>query len=139
MLPCNIWVFQVVLVVKNSPVNAGDIRDLGSIPGEDPWRRAWQPTPVYSPGESHRQKCLVGYSHGVTRVGNDRRLSTHAHMRYLGILYLCWLNLATAPKLDQSNSLWQDSEPRVQQDYKLISWGESGAVRPHQVGREERS
>ena len=32
---------QVVLVVKNSPANAGDIRDMGSIPGSGrlPWRR----------------------------------------------------------------------------------------------------
>ena len=31
------WGFQVVLVVKNLPANAGDIRDMGSIPGlEDP-------------------------------------------------------------------------------------------------------
>ena len=28
-----IWASQVVLVVKNLPVNAGDIRDVGSIPG----------------------------------------------------------------------------------------------------------
>ena len=27
------WGFQVVLVVKNLPVNAGDVRDVGSIPG----------------------------------------------------------------------------------------------------------
>ena len=27
-----------------------------------PWRRAWQPTPVYLPGESHGQRNLVGYS-----------------------------------------------------------------------------
>ena len=27
------WAFQVVLVVKNSPANAGDIRDTGSVPG----------------------------------------------------------------------------------------------------------
>ena len=26
------------------------------------WRRAWQPTPVFLPGESHRQRSLVGYS-----------------------------------------------------------------------------
>ena len=39
-------------MVKNLPANAGDIRDLGLIPGqEDPWRRAWQPTPVFMPGE----------------------------------------------------------------------------------------
>jgi len=27
-----------------------------------PWRRAWQPTPVFLPGESHGQRSLVGYS-----------------------------------------------------------------------------
>ena len=27
------WASQMVLVVKNSPANAGDLRDLGSIPG----------------------------------------------------------------------------------------------------------
>ena len=26
------------------------------------WRRKWQPTPVFLPGESHGQKSLVGYS-----------------------------------------------------------------------------
>ena len=27
-----------------------------------PWRREWQPTPVFLPGESHEQRSLVGYS-----------------------------------------------------------------------------
>ena len=57
-----LWAFQVVLVVKNPPANAGDTRDMGSIPGYIPWRRAWQPTPVFLPGESHGQRSLVGYS-----------------------------------------------------------------------------
>ena len=26
------------------------------------WRRAWQPTPVFLPGESHGQRSLEGYS-----------------------------------------------------------------------------
>ena len=26
------------------------------------WRRAWQATPVFSPGKSHGQRSLVGYS-----------------------------------------------------------------------------
>ena len=30
--------------------------------GRIPWRRAWQPTPVFSPGESHGQRSLAGYS-----------------------------------------------------------------------------
>jgi len=36
------WVSQVALVVKNSIANAGDIRDVGSIPGLE-----------RSPGEGH--------------------------------------------------------------------------------------
>ena len=58
------WTSQVALVVKNSPANAGDIRDADSIPwvGKRPWRRAWQPTPVFPPGEAHGQRSLAGYS-----------------------------------------------------------------------------
>ena len=60
----NEWASQAALVVKKPPVNAGDFRDMGSIPGlgRFPWRRALQPTPVFSPGESHGQRSLVGCS-----------------------------------------------------------------------------
>ena len=30
--------------------------------GEIPWRREWQPTPVFFPAEIHGQRSLVGYS-----------------------------------------------------------------------------
>ena len=30
--------------------------------GKIPWRRAWQHTPAFLPGESHGQRSLVGYS-----------------------------------------------------------------------------
>ena len=51
-------------MVKNLPANAGDVRDVGLISrsGRLPWRRAWQPTPGFLPGESHGQRSLVGYS-----------------------------------------------------------------------------
>ena len=29
--------------------------------GKIPWRRQWQPTPVFLPGESHGQRSLAGY------------------------------------------------------------------------------
>ena len=46
-------------MAQNLPVG-----DLGSIPGlgKISWRRAWQPTPVFLPGESHGQRTLAGYS-----------------------------------------------------------------------------
>ena len=51
------------LVVKNEPVNAGDIRDTGSIPG---FRRSrgggQQLTLVFLPGEAHVQRSQGGYS-----------------------------------------------------------------------------
>ena len=49
---------QVVLVGKESTCNAGD---AGSIPRSiPPGGRAWQPTPVFLPRESHGQRSLVG-------------------------------------------------------------------------------
>ena len=59
---------QVALVVKNLPVNAGDMRH-GFYPwiGKIPWRRAWQPTPVFSPGESQVQRSLAGIVHGLAK------------------------------------------------------------------------
>ena len=33
--------------------------------GRIPWRRAWQPTPVFLPGESHGQSSLVATVHRV--------------------------------------------------------------------------
>ena len=42
------------------PCNAGALRSLGQ---EDPLEgRAWQPTLVFLPGESHELRSLLGYS-----------------------------------------------------------------------------
>ena len=59
---------QVVLVVKNPPANAGDIRDLvQSLGWEDPWKRARQPTLV-NPMDREAWGATV---HGDTRVGHN--------------------------------------------------------------------
>ena len=44
-----------------------------------PWRRKWQPTPVFLPGEFHGQRSLVGYiqSKGLQTVGHDWVTNTH--------------------------------------------------------------
>ena len=48
-------------MVKNPPSNAGDTRDMCSIPGlgRIPWIRKWQPAPVFLPGKLHGQRKLV--------------------------------------------------------------------------------
>ena len=54
----------MLLVVKKLPAKAGDIKRFRFNPwvGKIPWRRAWQPTLVFLPGESHGQRSLAGYS-----------------------------------------------------------------------------
>ena len=42
----NLGVSQVVLVVKNLPANAGDIRDLGLIPGSERSPVGWHGNPL---------------------------------------------------------------------------------------------
>ena len=55
------WAFQVALVVKNPLANAGGARDgLSPWVGKISWRRAWQPTPAFLPGEPHGQRSLAG-------------------------------------------------------------------------------
>ena len=51
-------------MVKNPPANAGDIKRCRFSPWawKIPWRRKWQPTPIFLPGESHGQRSLAGYS-----------------------------------------------------------------------------
>ena len=67
-------------VVKNLPANAGDPRDLDSIPG---WGRSpgggnGNPFQHFLPGQPHRQGSLAGYTvHGVAK--SRTRLSTHTH------------------------------------------------------------
>ena len=71
MIALCIWASQVVLVVKNSPANAGDVRDKGSVPGSE-----------RSPGGGHgnplQYSCLENpmdrgawHSMGSQRVGHD--------------------------------------------------------------------
>jgi len=68
------------LIPFNPPANAGAEGDMSLIPGlqKIPWRVKWQPTPIFLPGKSHRQRCSVGYSPwGHKRV--EHNLATKQH------------------------------------------------------------
>ena len=59
------WAFLVAQTVKKLP--AMWETGVWSLGWKIPWRRAWQPTTVFLPGES----CLAGYSPWGQRVGQD--------------------------------------------------------------------
>ena len=80
-----IGVFQVALGVKNLSANAGDKIRCGFNPwvGKIPWRRKWQPTPVFLPGESHGQRSLTGYNPwGHKNWTQLKRPMTQTHMSH---------------------------------------------------------
>ena len=49
------------LVVKNPPDNEGDQDGFDPWSGKIPWRRKWQSTPIFLPGEFRGERSLAGY------------------------------------------------------------------------------
>ena len=84
--------------------------------GKIPWRRAWQPTPVFLPGKSHGQRSLVGYSPwGRKESDTTERLrtariietiqdETHRAKGVKGIsVLLPWLRILPASRVHRPN------------------------------------
>ena len=76
--PCNIisswwlWRWRVHLQCRRPGFNPW----VGKIP----WRRKWQPTPVFLPGKSHGQRSLAGYSPwGRKKSDTIERLTLSLH------------------------------------------------------------
>ena len=90
-----IWLDQMAQVVKIPPANAGA---KGLIPedppGNIPWRRKWQPTAVFLPGESHGQSSLVGYSTWGHKESDTTEVAEH--IRRAGFLHFwTWIKLCS--------------------------------------------
>ena len=88
----------MALVVKNLCANAGDSRDMGSIPGlGSPRGGSGNPVQHSLPGESHRERSLAGYSPwGHKESDTAEQLSsylffgcTESLLLHLGFLELC--------------------------------------------------
>ena len=60
-------------MVKNLPANVGDARDTVYIP----WRRKWQPTPVFLPENFMDIGAWWAIVHGVTRSWTQVNDHTH--------------------------------------------------------------
>ena len=63
--------------------------------GKMPWRRTWQPTPVFLPGGSHGQRSLEGYSSQGHKELDTTEVTQHARqqdcLQIQGVLFL-WLS-----------------------------------------------
>ena len=81
-----------------------------SLGPEVPWRRAWQPTPVFLPGESHGQGSLASYiqptvSKRVRHEWSDLACTQGQNGKPLSVQFSCSV---------VSNSLWPDGLKHAQ-------------------------
>ena len=51
--------------------------------GKIPCKRAWRPTPVFFPGESHGQRSLMGYSPWGCKELDVTEVTEHVHFATL--------------------------------------------------------
>ena len=58
-----IYMYMYIYSGSDSKESACNVGDPGSIPGlgRFPWRRKWQPTPVFLTGKSHGWRNLASY------------------------------------------------------------------------------
>ena len=62
---------------KNLPTMQGTQETrVQSLVGKIPWRRKWQPVPVFLARKSHEQQILVGYSPNICKVSD---MTEHEH------------------------------------------------------------
>ena len=69
------WLVHPVLTYWSVPHDSKEEKIQLPWVGKIPWRRKWQPTPVFLPGESHGQRSLEGYNWWATKSWTQ--LSTH--------------------------------------------------------------
>ena len=83
--------------------------------GKIPWRRKWQPTPVFLPGESHGRRNLMGYSPWVAKSWT----------------WLMWASLVAKPVKNppamQETQVWSlDQEDPLEKwmatHFSVLSW-----------------
>ena len=53
--------------------------------GKIPWKREWIPTPVFWPGEFHRQRSLAGYGSWGCKGSDTTEQLSHVHLPHFKI------------------------------------------------------
>ena len=93
-------------VVKES---ASQCRNQGFDPGikKIPWRRKWQPTPVFLPGESHGQRSLAGYSpcRSQSRTRFNNKVAGQGYAAHIGSSRLATILSNSSSRLLQEQTL----------------------------------
>ena len=69
---------------------------------KNPWRRKWQPTPIFLPGESHGERNLAGFSPCCCRVRHDWSDLAHTDSS----LIVSWIFIGRTDAEAEAPILW---------------------------------
>ena len=116
--------FQASLMaqmVKNPPaMQETQVRSLGQ---EVPWRREWQPTPVFLPGEVHGQRSLADYSPWGCNESETTEQLVYIYITHIYISHICvcieyihtyvYIPFLCAPEINIINQLYLKKTQKV--------------------------
>ena len=95
--------------------------------GKIPWKRKWQPTPVFLPGKSHGQRSLVDYSPcGHKRVGHDLTAISSSSTTAVLLVSLWWICQYRTPTWDPQVGPPLDTSVDKEQCVEVSGAGVSG-------------
>ena len=88
------WGFPGGSVVKNLPANEGGAglicwSKIKLWVQKIPWRRQWQPTPVYFPRNSVDRRAWLAKVHGISKVSNMNQQLNNQSARFVSTLRFC--------------------------------------------------
>ena len=119
--PETLWVNTISICVLSSPLANSGLpkwlsgkesacqcrRHFDPWVGKIPWRRKWQPTPVFLPGKSHGQRSLVGYSPRGCKRGHDS-VTKQRQQRAWNILCKKWIKCSDNHMKSNGHKSWPE-------------------------------
>ena len=106
---CNLicyWDFPVCATVKESACQCRRHKRhrFNHWFGKIPWRRVWQPTPIFLPGESHGQRSLAAYSQEGHTELNKTEVTWHGYICYYTSVPLLFFHSVPIFQLGRQNN-----------------------------------
>ena len=110
--------------------------------GKVPWRRKWQPTPVFFPGEFHGQRSLTGYRPwGHKESDTIERLSTAQYIKWASLVAQMVKNLPAIWETWVPSLGWEDPLEKGMPAYSsILAWRipmDRGAWQLHGVPKSQ--